>query len=89
MKVRMGCLAASALLLAFGTAMGQKAETGPPGGIVATIDIQQTSPAVSKYVFGMFIEHIGKTMYGPLWAEMLDDRKFYFPITSAEPETQG
>jgi len=28
----------------------------------------------------MFIEHIGTTMYDPLWAEMLDDRKFYFPI---------
>ena len=89
MKVRMGCLAASALLLAFGTAMGQKPESGPSGGIVANIDMQQTSPPVSKYVFGMFIEHIGKTMYGPLWAEMLDDRKFYFPITSAEPPTQG
>jgi alpha-N-arabinofuranosidase len=67
--------------------MGQKAENAPPGGIVANVDTQQTSQPVSKYVFGMFIEHIGKTMYGPIWAEMLDDRKFYFPITSAEPET--
>ena len=41
-----------------------------------------------NYVFGMFIEHIGKTMYGPLWAEMLDDRKFYFPISSKEDEPQ-
>ncbi|HWE86337.1 MAG TPA: hypothetical protein VG267_15445 [Terracidiphilus sp.] len=83
----MECLAASALLLACATAVGQKAENAPPGGIVANVDTQQTSEPVSKYVFGMFIEHIGKTMYGPLWAEMLDDRKFYFPITSAEPET--
>lgn len=35
----------------------------------------------------MFIEHIAKTMYSSLWAEMLDDRKFYFPIVSKEPET--
>jgi alpha-N-arabinofuranosidase len=34
----------------------------------------------------MFIEHIGRTMYGSLWAEMLDDRKFYFPIVAKDPE---
>ncbi|HUN83572.1 MAG TPA: hypothetical protein VMU48_04295 [Terracidiphilus sp.] len=36
----------------------------------------------------MFIEHIGKTMYDPLWAEMLDDRKFYFPIQSTESDSE-
>jgi alpha-N-arabinofuranosidase len=56
--------------------------------IVANIDTRQTSAAVSDYIFGMFIEHIGKTMYGPLWAEMIDDRKFYFPILTKDPETQ-
>jgi alpha-N-arabinofuranosidase len=56
--------------------------------IVATIDTSQTAAPVSNYIFGMFIEHIGKTMYGPLWAEMIDDRKFYFPIVSKDPETQ-
>ena len=56
--------------------------------IVATIDASQTAAPVSNYIFGMFIEHIGKTMYGPLWAEMIDDRKFYFPIVSKDPETQ-
>ena len=30
----------------------------------------------------MFIEHIGSLIYRSLWSEMLDDRKFYFPITS-------
>jgi alpha-N-arabinofuranosidase len=57
--------------------------------IVATIDTTQTAAPVSNYIFGMFIEHIGKTMYGPLWAEMIDDRKFYFPIVSKDPETGG
>ncbi len=56
--------------------------------IVANIDTTQTAAPVSNYIFGMFIEHIGKTMYGPLWAEMIDDRKFYFPIVSKDPETQ-
>ena len=55
--------------------------TTPPTPIEATLDATHPATPVSDYVFGMFIEHIGKTMYGPLWAEMLDDRKFYFPIT--------
>ena len=57
--------------------------------IVASIDTKQTVCSVSDYVFGMFIEHIGNTMYGPLWAEMLDDRKFYFPIVEKDPEEHG
>jgi alpha-N-arabinofuranosidase len=56
--------------------------------IVANIDISKTAEPVSNYIFGMFIENIGKTMYGPLWAEMIDDRKFYFPIISKDPESQ-
>ena len=71
---------ALALSLCAWTAAAQK--------IVASIDTSQTAPPVSNYIFGMFIEHIGKTMYGPLWAEMIDDRKFYFPIVSKDPETQ-
>ncbi len=60
------------------------ADTHPT--ITASIDANQTAPPVSKYEYGMFIEHIGGTMYSSLWAEMIDDRKFYFPITSKEPE---
>lgn len=57
-----------------------------PDRIVANIDTTQTGSPVSKYEYGMFIEHIGGTMYSSLWAEMLDDRKFYFPIVSKDPE---
>jgi alpha-N-arabinofuranosidase len=60
---------------------GQNTEAPAPSPIVATIDAQQTAPPVSKYEYGMFIEHIGSTMYSSLWSEMLDDRKFYFPIS--------
>ncbi|MGD0697764.1 MAG: alpha-N-arabinofuranosidase [Terriglobia bacterium] len=52
--------------------------------VVATIDATKTSEPVSKYEYGMFIEHIGSLIYRSLWAEMLDDRKFYFPISSKE-----
>ena len=57
--------------------------------LTVAIDARQTATPTSKYEFGMFIEHIGPLIYRSLWSEMLDDRKFYFPITAAEPNVQG
>jgi len=87
MKTRaaQGALGATALCLAC-AAHGQSREVQAPLPIVATIDTQQTAPPVSKYEFGMFIEHIRTLIYRSLWSEMLDDRKFYFPISSKEPD---
>ena len=35
------------------------------------------------YIYGQFIEHLGRCIYGGIWAEMLEDRKFWFvPGTS-------
>jgi alpha-N-arabinofuranosidase len=67
-------------------ATAQQAAPTVPDKLVATIDARQTAPAVTPYEYGQFIEHIASTMYGSLWAEMLDDRKFYFPIKAEEPE---
>jgi alpha-N-arabinofuranosidase len=58
----------------------------------ATIDAAKTGPPISKYVYGQFLEHIGGLVNNGLWAEMLDDRKFYYPVTShppAEPPAPG
>ena len=57
--------------------------------VVASIDTTNASVPVSKYEYGMFIEHIGSLINRSLWSEMLDDRKFYFPILSKEPEAAG
>jgi len=46
-----------------------------------TIDAGKTSEPISKYIYGQFIEHLGRCIYGGIWAEMLEDRKFYYPIT--------
>jgi len=35
---------------------------------------------ISKYIYGQFIEHLGRCIYGGIWAEMLEDRKFYYPV---------
>lgn len=70
-------------------AYAQAAMPVPPTTIVVTIDTTKVRPPVSKYEYGMFIEHIGTLIYRSLWSEMLDDRKFYFPIVSNESESEG
>ncbi len=58
------------------------AQTQP---IQATIDASETGAPISKYIYGQFLEHIGGIVNNNIWAEMLDDRKFYFPINSHPP----
>jgi alpha-N-arabinofuranosidase len=47
-----------------------------------TIDTGKTGEPISKYIYAQFIEHLGRCIYGGIWAEMLEDRKFYYPITA-------
>ena len=54
-----------------------------PARVEATIDGAQRSAPVGAYEYGMFIEPIGPLVARSLWSELLDDRKFYFPIVSA------
>jgi alpha-L-arabinofuranosidase len=63
----------------------QQAESSGSEALHVTVDTRQTAAPISKYLYGGFIEHGGLLMYRSLWAEMIDDRKFYFPITSQEP----
>ncbi|HEX6510597.1 MAG TPA: alpha-L-arabinofuranosidase C-terminal domain-containing protein [Chloroflexota bacterium] len=50
--------------------------------LAVTIDARQTSDPVTQYEYGMFIEPIGGLIARTLWAEMLDDRKFYYPVVA-------
>jgi alpha-N-arabinofuranosidase len=87
MKAKILMFAAAALWLGSTVAAtAQQAGPAVPDPLRVTIDTQQTSAPVSKYLYGQFIEHIGNTMYSSLWAEMIDDRKFFFPITPEEPK---
>ncbi|MGA3284093.1 MAG: alpha-L-arabinofuranosidase C-terminal domain-containing protein [Verrucomicrobiota bacterium] len=49
--------------------------------ITVKIDPQKTGTPISKYIYSQFIEHVGRSVNGGLWAEMVVDRKFFFPIT--------
>ncbi|MBU0637244.1 MAG: alpha-N-arabinofuranosidase [Planctomycetes bacterium] len=48
-----------------------------------TIEAERVGEPISEYVYGQFIEHLGRCIYGGIWAEMLDDRKFFFPVGDA------
>ena len=68
------------------------AEDGAP--VAVRIDGSVRSAPVSTYEYGMFIEPIGNLVARTLWAEMLDDRKFYADVVPASadtspPPTQG
>ncbi len=45
-----------------------------------SIDTQSKAEPISPYIYGQFIEHLGRCIYGGIWSEMLEDRKFYFPV---------
>ncbi|MFH0943644.1 MAG: alpha-L-arabinofuranosidase C-terminal domain-containing protein [Planctomycetota bacterium] len=48
------------------------------------IDASKTGELISKYIYGQFIEHLGRCIYGGIWAEMLEDRKFYYAVGAEE-----
>ncbi|MHC4475626.1 MAG: alpha-L-arabinofuranosidase C-terminal domain-containing protein [Planctomycetota bacterium] len=52
----------------------------PANKTVVTIEADKTGEPISKYIYGQFIEHLGRCIYGGIWAEMLEDRKFYYPV---------
>ena len=54
--------------------------TARTGNIAVRIDAGKTGVPISPYIYGQFIEHIGDLINRSLWAEMLDDRKFYNDI---------
>jgi alpha-N-arabinofuranosidase len=49
--------------------------------IEVKVDAAKTGAPINPFIYGQFIEHLGRCIYGGIWSEMLEDRKFYFPIT--------
>ncbi|TFH35078.1 MAG: alpha-L-arabinofuranosidase, partial [Bacteroidia bacterium] len=50
------------------------------------IDVSSESEPMPVYIYGQFIEHLGRCIYGGIWAEMLEDRKFWYtPGTRESP----
>jgi alpha-N-arabinofuranosidase len=74
-------LFAAALLLPFAFL---RAET-----LTVKVDAAKTTAPINPFIYGQFIEHLGRCIYGGIWAEMLEDRKFYFPITAKYAPYRG
>jgi alpha-N-arabinofuranosidase len=53
----------------------------PKSDKTLNIRMSQTMEPISPYIYGQFIEHLGRCIYGGIWAEMLEDRKFFYPVT--------
>lgn len=77
--MKQGCLTRKLLSSFIGIVMVVPA-THAATTLSAIIDGHQSSEPVTQYEYGMFIEPIGGLIARTLWAEMLDDRKFYYPI---------
>jgi alpha-L-arabinofuranosidase len=76
------------LALALSVCAAGQTATAPPKSIDVRIDAAKAGAPISPYIYGQFIEHIGDLINRSLWAEMLDDRKFYNEISS-KPPVQG
>ncbi|MBU0639899.1 MAG: alpha-L-fucosidase [Planctomycetes bacterium] len=64
-----------------------RTNAGAPGPHLA-IDATDEGDPISPYIYGQFIEHLGRCIYGGIWAEMIEDRKFFHPVGSAESPWQ-
>jgi alpha-N-arabinofuranosidase len=73
------CLSLLAQVLLFNVSLAQAQP------VTVEIDVNKTGAPISKYIYGQFLEHIGGIVNNNIWAEMLDDRKFYHPIMSHPP----
>jgi len=71
-------LAAGLLVLAPAAALAQG--TTVPQTIQATIDITKTGEPIDPLMWGHFIENLRNWWEGGAWAEMIGDRKFYYPV---------
>ena len=76
----------AAAVLAFEPGAAASAAIAHPQPVQVTIDGAARSDPVTRYEYGMFIEPIGNLVARTLWAQMIDDRKFYFPVVPASKD---
>jgi alpha-N-arabinofuranosidase len=71
------------------SALADSAPASTPAQVDAVIDAGKTYAPISPHLYGMFVEHIRNLVNSGMWSEMLDDRKFYYPITAQAASTAG
>ena len=66
---------------------GETSQSQNSGNSAAEYDLEyamaitslEAGNEISPLIYGEFLEHIPGCVYGVIWAEMLEDRKFYYP----------
>lgn len=80
------CIAALALQVCLPLASAAK-EAAPQPAIEATVHLDQEGAPIHPFVHGMFTELLGNMFENGIWAEMLSDRKFFYPVDNSETLT--
>jgi len=68
-------------------AIGGMALHGSGQQLTIQVDASQTGAPISLYMYGFFTELLSNMYEGGLWAEMLGDRKFFYPVNSDPQQT--
>ena len=55
--------------------------------VEATVHLDQEGYPIHPFVHGMFTELLGNMFENGIWAEMLSDRKFFYPVDNSETLT--
>lgn len=71
---RLMLMLAGVTLLALGS--WTRAQQMEDRAIKLSVDPARTGASISPYIYGQFIEHLGRCIRQGIWAEMLRDRKF-------------
>jgi alpha-N-arabinofuranosidase len=85
MRARQLVVALATLVPLAGVPLQAQGTGAAPAAERVAVDARAEGPAISPLVYGQFIEHLGRCIYGGLWAEMLEDRKFFYPVTGEAP----
>ncbi len=85
------CLSLLAALLACACDKPAPQRPAPPATprVAVTLEAARLGPAIDRLVYGQFIEHQGRCIYGGIWAELLQDRKFLCPVGGACQTAKG
>jgi alpha-N-arabinofuranosidase len=60
-----------------------------PNEAVLSLDLARPGPAISRYIYGQFIEHLGRCIHDGIWAEKLWDRKFLLAFDKSPWQVVG
>ncbi len=62
------------------------AHSGGAQQVTMTVDASKTGAPISRHMYGFFTELLSNCYEQGMWAEMLGDRKFFYPVDSSKEQ---